>query len=121
MERGAFGGARAPAGLHAKARRAGGPDGGARRAWLGQGLPPRARAFWVILPPCRNPAAHATASSLITYIYLRTIHYFIRLNSTRSFLILLLSSHLALAFSLASRFLAAITQLAITSALAYRL
>jgi hypothetical protein len=55
----------------------------------------------------------AITSSLLTY--LRTIHYFIHLNSSSAFLILLLSSHLALAFcSFISLPCAVITQLAIT-------
>jgi hypothetical protein len=50
-----------------------------------------------ILPHCCNPAARNNFFSC-HLVYLRTTHYFIHLNSSRSFLILLLSSHLALAF-----------------------
>ena len=50
-----------------------------------------------ILPPCRNPAARNNFFSS-HLIYLCTIHYFIHLNSSNTFVILLPSSHLALAF-----------------------
>jgi hypothetical protein len=50
-----------------------------------------------ILPPCRNPAARNNFFSS-HLIYLRTTHYFIHLNSSNNFVILLPSSHLALAF-----------------------
>jgi hypothetical protein len=50
-----------------------------------------------ILPPCRNPAARNNFFSS-HLIYLRTIHYFIHLNSSNTFVILLPSSYLALAF-----------------------
>jgi hypothetical protein len=50
-----------------------------------------------VLPHCRNPAARNNFFSS-HLIYLRTTHYFIHLNSSNTFVILLPSSHLALAF-----------------------